>query len=203
MTKIKICGMMSCEDIESVNLAMPDYIGFIFAENRKRTVSVSQAKEMKSKLDRRIKAVGVFVNQPIEWIEKLAKEEMIDLIQLHGDEDRFYIETLRQKIHLPVIKAVRVRSTEEIYQAEKLPVDYLLLDTYKKDTYGGTGESFDWSRIPELKKPYFLAGGIDFQNIHEALQQAAYCVDISSGVETDGKKDRQKILEIVRIIRSE
>ncbi len=201
MTKLKICGLTRQQDIDIVNEMLPDYIGFVFAESRRR-VTPAQTAVLKAQLDPRIKAVGVFVNADINGIAALAHDGTIDLIQLHGEEDAAYINELRSKIACPVIKAVRVQTTAQVYSAEKLPCDYLLLDAYQKDAYGGTGMAFDYALIPKLTKPYFLAGGLNAGNINAALDLHPYCLDISSGVETDGVKDPGKIREIIRIIRT-
>ncbi|MCX7615441.1 MAG: phosphoribosylanthranilate isomerase, partial [Clostridiales bacterium] len=182
------------------NEVLPDYIGFVFAESR-RKVTFEQAARMKNRLDSRIQAVGVFVNALSEDIISLSKNGLIDLIQLHGDENASYIKKLRNEISNPIIKALRVQSTEQIVNSVSLPCDYLLFDTYRKDAYGGSGECFNWSMIPELNKPYFLAGGLNAQNIKAASRQCPYCLDVSSGVETDGFKDLEKIKEIVNMVR--
>lgn len=202
MTKIKICGLSRTEDIIAVNEAMPDYIGFVFAESKRR-VSIAQAKELKALLDPKIKAVGVFVNAPIEMIVSCCNEGIIDLIQLHGDESKEYIEILKAETGKPIIKAVRVKNRADIIDAEDCPCDCLLFDTYVKDQFGGSGEQFDRSLIPKRSKTFFLAGGLDSRNIIEAVKRCdPFCVDISSGVETDGFKDKVKIKEIVTIVRS-
>lgn len=201
MTKIKICGLKRIEDIEAVNEYQPDYIGFLFAEGRKRTITAEQAEMLKSALNSDIKAVGVFLNNDIHFVIDLAKRGIIDLIQLHGDEDEDYINTIRANTDTPIIRAVRVKSTEDILSADRLPVDYLLFDTYDKNAYGGTGKVFDWNVIPKTVKPYFLAGGLDTENIAQALHTGAYCLDVSSGAETDGLKDRNKISELIKIVR--
>lgn len=202
MTKIKICGLSRIEDIESVNAVLPDYIGFVFAES-KRKVSYEQARYLKDLLDERIRVVGVFVNAGIKDIVNLYQKRVVDLVQLHGDEDEKYIEALKAQISCPVVKAVRVKSEDEIKKARDLPVNYLLLDTYQKDLYGGSGKVFDWSLISGINKPFFLAGGLNSGNIKSALKYRPYCLDISSGVETEGKKDGNKIKELVRLVRSE
>ncbi len=202
MSKIKICGLSRECDIDFVNIAMPDYIGFVFAENRRRTISFEQAKNLKSSLNENIKSVGVFLNNDIDFIISIVKGNIIDMVQLHGDEDNKYIKILKSKINVPIIKAVRVRDAEDILSADKLDVDYILLDTYVKGLYGGTGKVFDWKMIPKISRPYFLAGGINSENIKSALNVGAYCLDVSSGVEIDGKKDKEKIIEIVRTVRS-
>lgn len=202
MTKIKICGLTRKEDIESVNRWLPDYIGFVFCESR-RQVTPEQAGLLKAGLDSRIKAVGVFVNEPVISIVKLCNTGVIDVVQLHGDESEEYIRELKNQIDCPVIKAVRVKSAEQIWQAEKLSCDLLLLDTYQKEQYGGSGKTFDYSMIPFLQKRFFLAGGLENSNIVQAIEKCnPYGVDISSGVETDGLKDENKIRQIIQTVRS-
>lgn len=202
MTKIKICGLFRQRDIDIVNEALPDYIGFVFAESRRR-VTPEHAALLKAKLDPRIKAVGVFVNSKIGEVAELMNAGIIDLVQLHGGEDAAYIHELTRRSRCPVIKAVRVQSAAQVLAAEALPCDYLLLDAYHKDVCGGTGTSFDYTLIPRLTKPYFLAGGLNAGNVNKALELQPYCLDISSGVETDGVKDAVKIKEMTRIIRNE
>ncbi len=190
------------QDADIVNEALPDYIGFIFAES-KRKIYIEQAFNIKKSLNSNIKTVGVFVNAGIDEIKRIVGSGAVDLIQLHGDEDSSYISALKRSIRCPVIKAVRVQNSQQISAAQAMPCDYLLLDTYHKDAYGGTGQSFDYSLIPKLEKPYFLAGGLSAQNIKKAAAVQPYCLDISSGVETDGVKDVEKVNEIIRLIREE
>lgn len=200
MCRIKICGLSRKEDIEAVNGALPDYAGFVFAQS-KRQISPEKAKVLRSLLDERILSVGVFVNAEPREIVKLCREEVIDLIQLHGDEDFLYMTTLRNLLANPIIKAVRVRGAKEILEAQKLPCDYLLLDSFSEGVYGGSGRSFDHTLIPRITKPFFLAGGLDAGNIAAAAEEQPYCLDVSSGAETGGFKDKEKIAEIVSIVR--
>ena len=214
MTRIKICGLKRTEDVDYVNQYLPDYAGFVFAGS-KRKVTDEQAEELSRKLDERITPVGVFVNEPAEHIVNLVKKGIIRVVQLHGDEDETYILKLREllkeadkesdnrKEAIKIIKAVRVQSREQILKAAKLPCDYLLLDTWQKDAYGGCGKQFDKSLIPsELTVPYFLAGGLSAENIQENIKTChPYAVDVSSAVETDGKKDRKKIQEFIERVR--
>lgn len=204
MSRIKICGLKRECDIDYANEFLPDYIGFIFA-NTKRYVPPELSKTLKARLDSRIKAVGVFVNEDIDLVCDIANGGTIDLIQLHGDEDENYINTIKQRTDKPIIKAVRVQSSQQVITAEKLPCDYLLLDTYRKEQYGGIGESFNWELIPKtLSKPFFLAGGLNSENILQAENTVKpYCLDISTGVEENGFKSREKIEEIIKLIRSE
>ncbi len=201
MVKIKICGLAHLQDINIVNGVLPDFIGFVFAESRRR-VTPEQAAAMKTGLDTRVKTVGVFVNAGIDGIAALVRDGIIDLVQLHGNEDAAYITELKRWIDCPVIKAVRVQSPAQVLAAEALPCEYLLLDAYQKDAYGGTGTTFDHALIPKLTKPYFLAGGLNAGNIKAALDLNPYCLDVSGGVETGGVKDAAKIRELIRIIRS-
>lgn len=200
--RIKICGMTRLEDILAVNAWKPDYAGFVFAPG-KRQLTIQKARELKEALLPEILSTGVFVNSPIYEIAALGKDKIIDVIQLHGDEDTGYIQELKKNVGpgFPIIKAVRVKNPEDIIKAEEFPCDYLLFDTYSKNFYGGSGKTFDWSMIPEIKKPWFLAGGLHASNLKAAMNTQAYCLDLSSGVETDGKKDPEKIKEIIQIVR--
>lgn len=192
--KIKICGLKRMEDIDYVNHYLPDYIGFVFASS-KRQVDLIQAKQLKAKLNQKIKAVGVFVNQDIEYITTLANLHIIDLIQLHGQEEQNYINELKKQTTLPIIKAICMKdeNSYETYQN----IDYYLLDSRQ----AGSGQTFDWKWIKQLDKPIFLAGGIDDHNIDQALKQNVYSLDVSSGVETNGVKDEKKIEKLIRRIR--
>lgn len=203
MAMIKICGLTRKVDIEAANEARPDYIGFVFARSR-RQVDEEQAKALKACLNPSIKAVGVFVNEEMARIIRLCHSGVIDLIQLHGDEDEDYIQALKSCVTNPVIKAVRVKDAGDIRQALALSCDYLLLDAWHEDQYGGMGRTFDWSLIPEINKPFFLAGGIHSGNILQAIEKCRpYGIDVSSGVETAGLKDPEKIREIVALARKQ
>lgn len=202
MTRIKICGLTREKDIAAVNRCRPDYIGFVFAESRRR-VTIEQAGRLKAGLDARIKAVGVFVNAPLPYIADLGEQGIIDAVQLHGDENEAFIQALKQKITCPVIKAVRVRSTEQILQAQAMSCDLLLLDTYQEGQYGGSGITFDRRLIPALQKRFLLAGGLQAGNIEQAIRECRpFGIDISGGVETGGMKDEAKIRQVIDIIRS-
>lgn len=200
-------------DIEYANRVKPDLVGFIFA-NTRRKISAAQAKQFREALDAEIPAVGVFVNEDISVITSLVQNGCIDMIQLHGEEDADYIRRLREICDVPVIKAVKVQMVEQIRQAAALPVDYLLLDTYRKGVLGGTGEAFDWELLREAKiaagdtaegelfgKPYFLAGGLHAGNLREAASLGSYGLDVSSGIETDGSKDFTKMVEVMELVR--
>ena len=206
-TKIKICGLKRIEDIGYVNRYLPEYAGFVFVGS-KRKITDEQAEVLSSLLDTRIVPVGVFVNEPVEHIVKLAEKKVIRVVQLHGDEEENYIQKLKKELgmnreSITIIKAVRVQNQEQILKAEKLSCDYLLLDTWQKDSYGGCGKQFDKALIPEkLSKPYFLAGGLSADNIRENISIChPYAVDVSSAVETDGKKDEKKIREFIERVR--
>lgn len=196
MTRIKICGLFRDCDIDFVNEAKPDYIGFVFARSR-RQVTLDQARKMRKRLDSSIMPIGVFVNASAELIRQLYQEEVIGMAQLHGQIDEAYILRLKQLCTVPVIKAIRANAMADILEQQFTAADYLLLDNGK----GGTGEPFDWYIIPRMKNPFFLAGGIGEGNIEAALSLLPFCIDISSGAETVGVKDREKILRLVRRVR--
>lgn len=196
-TLIKICGLSRSEDIDVVNELRPDFIGFVFYEKSKRNVTKDVAKSLKEKLDSRIPAVGVFVDADPEFVISLLEEGIIDIAQLHGSEDEEYIQTIKTRTGRKVIKAFVVKGDQSLEEAEKSSADYLLLDSGM-----GTGSTFDWSRLDKVKRPYFLAGGLGPGNIDKALSEIKpYAVDVSSGVETDGVKDSEKIREFVRRVR--
>ncbi|MCD7878441.1 MAG: phosphoribosylanthranilate isomerase [Candidatus Gastranaerophilales bacterium] len=198
--KIKICGLQTIEDIHIINETNPDFAGFIFASKSKRKISYNQAFIMKQELKPNIKAVGVFVDEDIKNIFELLNYNILDYIQLHGHEDNDYIEKL--KIKIPVIKAFCADENleEKINQTK---ADYVLIDSKTENQFGGTGKTFDWNLIPDkYKKKIFLSGGLNSENILNAIDIVnPYCVDINSGVETAGKKDKNKVIEIMRKIK--
>lgn len=201
MTRIKICGLTRKEDILAVNEALPDYIGFVFAKSR-REVKEETAFELKKLLRPEILSVGVFVNEDMNRIKHLCDRGIIDIVQLHGDEKPSYISQLKEYIKNPIIKALRVSKREDFIEASVFPSDYLLFDTYHKDQYGGTGERFDWTIVPKLDQAVFIAGGINCDNVLEAINcLKPYCVDVSSAVETDGYKDVAKIHKFIQKVR--
>lgn len=198
--KIKLCGMFRDCDIDYANEAMPDYIGFVmgFPKSR-RNIGRETAERFRRNVSAEIKTVGVFVDSPAEECADLAESGIIDLIQLHGSENAEYIGKLRRLTAVPVIKAVSVRSAEDITYSQQLGADYILLDNGT-----GTGKLFDHSLIhgAEITQPFFLAGGLTPENIRQAAESVRpYCVDLSSGIETDRVKDREKMLAAVRAVR--
>ena len=198
--KLKFCGLTREADIRAANETRPDYIGFVFAESRRR-VTDEQAARLRVQLAPGIQAVGVFVNDDPTHIAELANHGVIDLIQLHGGESAAYIRRLRTMTAAPVIYAVRVGTHEDIERVKPYSVEYFLLDTCTKDAYGGSGKIFDWSLIGEVEKPYFLAGGLNESNIPRAMRTGAYALDLSSGIETDGVKDAAKMRRVAALIR--
>ncbi len=202
MTAIKICGLSRTSDIEAANRLHPDYIGFVFADSH-RQISEEQAQKLREKLDPTIQTVGVFVNEDIQRIVELCQQSLIDLVQLHGDEDGDYIRQLKDRIPNKIIKAVRVRDRKDVEASHDYDCDYILFDSFRYQTYGGSGTSFDWSLLSNVEKPFFLAGGLHYDNISKAIQQCnPYCVDVSSGVESGGVKDPEKMMEFMTRIKS-
>ena len=195
MTKIKFCGLKRIEDIKYANDLKPDFIGFVFAPKSKRFVDADTARELKNLLDTKIKAVGVFVDEDINVVTKLLKDGIIDIAQLHGSEDEEYIKSLRAICDKPIIKAFTIVSKDDIKKANESTADYILLDSGK-----GSGETFDWDLIKEVKRPYFLAGGLTLDNVENAVKTLhPFVVDVSSGIETDGFKDFDKMCRFAQL----
>lgn len=213
MTKVKICGLKTLADVAKVNQYLPDYVGFVFA-NTKRFVTDEQAFEMKQALDGRIKAVGVFVDEPLAHVVRLCERGIIDIAQLHGSESEDYIRELKQKTDTCVIKATRVQTPEQVSQVMSDEADYMLFDTYKKGELGGTGVRFPLEilekSLQDIKaqgravKPFFLAGGLNCENVAEVIGRTeCFAVDVSTGVETDGVKDGAKIKQFIENVKRE
>jgi phosphoribosylanthranilate isomerase len=194
--KIKICGLFRLCDIDYVNETKPDYIGFVFAEKSKRKIDFNTALMLRKNLNSDIIPVGVFVNEKPEIICEIVKARIIDIIQLHGSESDEYIKNIKELTGKPVIKsATNLNDMRE-------NADYILFDSFG----GGTGKSFNWDILEKSKinKPFFLAGGLNINNIKDAINQVKpFAVDVSSGVETDGVKDKQKIFDIINFVRNE
>ncbi len=199
MTKIKLCGLSRPCDIEAANEVMPEYIGFIFAPKSKRYVTPEKARELKLLLLPPIQAVGVFVNEKPETVANLLQDGVVDAVQLHGTEDEEYIAQLRRFTDKPIIKAFRMKTSGDIESAEQSTADYILLDSG-----AGTGTVFDWGLVQHITRPYFLAGGLDVNNVADAVRLFhPYAVDVSSGIETDGLKDKNKMSAFVSAVRKE
>ena len=198
MVKIKICGLKRLEDIEIVNKYMPDYMGFVFADT-KRKVSHELARQLKDKLDPKIISVGVFVDAPKEEIVELFENGTIEMAQLHGLESEDYIKDLKAMTdnRLIVIKAIEMSQDTDLLKYDSSNADYLLLDSGK-----GSGKTFDWRLIrKDLKKDFFLAGGLNKDNVTQAIEEfEPYAVDLSSSLEVNGFKNEDKIKEIMEII---
>ncbi len=216
--KVKMCGISKVETIPVVVEAKPDYMGFVFAPS-KRQVTVDQAKTLVEELHKQytkrynngteqsnndeIKTVGVFVNETLDNLVTIATEVNLDVVQLHGDEDEAFIQSLKERTNVEVWKAVQIRSAADAEAWIDSSADMLLFDAYHKDERGGTGEVFDWSCLDEFERPFMLAGGIDSTNVARAIRTVRpYGIDISSGIETDGVKDDEKITAFTNIVRT-
>ena len=199
MTRIKFCGLTRACEIAAANELRPEYVGFVFAPKSRRYVAPEKAKELKQLLAGGIQAVGVFVDERPETIAALLNSGVIDLAQLHGHEDGDYIRRLRALSHKPVIQAFRIRNLQDAATAEESVADYILLDSG-----AGTGTVFDWKLIEKIKRPYFLAGGLSAENVEEAIAFLhPYAVDVSSGIERDGKKEKGKMADFAAAVRKE
>lgn len=199
VTKIKICGLRSEEDIRIVNRCQPDYAGFICCSRFRRYVPSDTLEQLSKLLHPEIRKVGVFVDQPVEQIAQIVRRQLVDIIQLHGCEDERYISGLRQLIpsEIRIMKAFQIHSAEDICQVEASTADDVLLDGGQ-----GSGQTFDWRKIESMNRPFFLAGGLNPENVEEAVRLLHPCVvDVSSGVETDGHKDEEKVRQLISRVR--
>ena len=220
--KVKMCGISKVETIPAVVEAKPDYMGLVFAPS-KRQVTVDQAKILVSELHKQyanrynrnviqwsndvvqefIKTVGIFVNETLDNLVTIATEVNLDAVQLHGDEDEAFIQSLKERTNVEVWKAIQIRSAADAEAWIDSNADMLLFDAYHKDERGGTGEVFDWSCLDEFERPFMLAGGIDSTNVARAIRTVRpYGIDISSGIETEGVKDDEKIKAYTNIVRA-
>ena len=200
--KVKICGLSRQEDIDAVNSVLPDYVGFVFAQS-KRQVNAVQAAALKDRLDPQIEVVGVFVNERPETVAGICRNGIIDITQLHGDEDDAYINRLKELCGCPVIKAIGIGDSFPPKNEIPKTQDYCLFDTLSINR-GGTGKPFDWNILKGYDgMPFFLAGGLDINNAAMAIGTLSpFCVDVSSGVETGGIKDADKIRQFVAEVRN-
>lgn len=197
MTRIKLCGMTCPEDIQTANLLMPDYIGFVLSPVSRRYITHSQAAALKKLLSPRIAAVGVFVREKPETVAELLNCGILDAAQLHGGEDALYLARLRALTDRPILQAFRVHGPEDLDAARQCPADGILLDSG-----AGSGKRFDWNLLRTFPLPYFLAGGLTPENVADAVSALhPYAVDVSSGIETNGKKDPVKMKAFVDTIR--
>ena len=216
--KVKMCGISKVETIPAVVEAKPDYMGLVFAPS-KRQVAVDQAKILVEELHRgyakkygsdtehdkndTIKTVGVFVNETVDNLVTIANEANLDAVQLHGDEDEAFIQSLKERTNVEVWKAIQIRTAADTEKWIDSSADMLLFDAYHKDERGGTGEVFDWSSLDAFERPFMLAGGIDSTNVARAIRTVRpYGIDISSGIETNGVKDDEKITAFTKIVNS-
>ncbi len=198
--KIKLCGLTRSCDIEAVNELQPDYIGFVFAKKSRRYVSPEKAEELKAMLAPGIQAVGVFVNEEPEQIVSLLEAGTIEVAQLHGQEGEREIRRLRELTDHPLIQAFRIDTEQDVERANASTADYVLLDSGA----GGTGTVFDWDLLQAIRRPYFLAGGLDTENLGTVKAKLnPYGIDVSSGIETDGYKDKEKMTAFVAAARKE
>ena len=196
MTKIKFCGLRTLDDIYYANELAPDYVGFVFAPKSKRYVMPAQAEQLRNALSKKIRAVGVFVNENISTVAELLNNGIIDAAQLHGNEDDTYINNLRGVTKKIIIKAFR---SDNIAAADKSLADFILIDAG-----AGDGKTFDWSLIKNLRCEYFLAGGLNPDNVGDAIKILnPFAVDVSSGIETDGRKDFDKMTAFVKAVRNQ
>ena len=196
-TELKICGLSRLEDIIAVNRHGADYAGFVFFEKSKRYVDPYKANELISLLRADIKPVGVFLDEPLDNVVRIARITGVELIQLHGHESEEYVEYVKRTLDRPVIKAYKASEEGALEKAAQSSADYVMIDSG-----AGSGKKFDWSILKDFKRDYFLAGGLDPESVGEAIRMLEpFAVDVSSGVETDGIKDEKKIAQFIEAVR--
>lgn len=199
MTKIKLCGLKRIEDIEAANKLDPEFVGFVFAAGSRRYISKNDACFLRSNLKKTIATVGVFKDNELEEIAEIVKSNAISVVQLHGNESDDFIIDVKKICGCKVIKAFGIASSKDIDVANKSIADYVLLDA----PGGGTGNIFDHKFLAEMKRQYFLAGGLGSDNVAELIgNYKPYAVDVSSKIETDGVKDLAKMKAFVNAVRN-
>ena len=196
-TELKICGLSRVEDIIAVNRHGADYAGFVFFQKSKRYVDPYKANELIELLRSDIKPVGVFMDEPIDDVVRIARISGVEMVQLHGHESEEYVEYVKRTLDRPVIKAFKAGEEGALERASNTSADYVMIDSG-----AGSGKKFDWSILKDFKRDYFLAGGLDPESVGEAIRLLEpYAVDVSSGVETDGIKDEKKIAEFIKAVK--
>lgn len=195
--QVKICGLTRSEDVQAVNQAKPDYVGFVIeVPTSRRSVTVQQLRQLVTGLEKDIRPVGVFVNAPVEQVAALLNDGTIAVAQLHGGENEVYLSALRARTNSTIWQAFRVRTAADVARAQMSNADGILLDAG-----AGSGQAFDWKLLHMVHRPFILAGGLCEENICQAMETSAVCLDLSSGAETKGKKDAAKIARIVARIK--
>ena len=196
--KIKICGLMRDYDALICNTYMPDYVGLVFWDKSRRYVNKEQAAGIRAILNPAIPTVGVFLDAPVREVAELVREHIITVVQLHGKEDDDYIRELRKLCSVPVIKAFRLgEAGEDIFER----INQSIADMVVVESGAGSGVTFDWEALKKIKREYFLAGGLSPDNVKEAMKTGAFALDVSSGVETDGRKDADKVRRMIQAVR--
>ena len=196
-TELKICGLSRLEDIIAVNRHGADYAGFVFFQKSKRYVDPYKANELIELLRTDIKPVGVFMDEPIDNVVRIARISGVEMVQLHGHESEEYVEYVKRTLDRPVIKAYKAGEEGALERAANSSADYVMIDSG-----AGSGKKFDWSILKDFKRDYFLAGGLDPESVGEAIRLLEpFAVDVSSGVETAGIKDEKKIAEFIKAVK--
>ena len=196
-TELKICGLSRLEDIVAVNRHGADFAGFVFYEKSKRYVDPYKANELIDLLRADIKPVGVFMDEPIDNVVRIARITGVELVQLHGHESEEYVEYIKRTLDRPVIKAYKASEKGALERAANSNADYVMIDSG-----AGSGKKFDWNILKDFKRDYFLAGGLDPESVGEAISLLEpFAVDVSSGVETDGIKDEEKIAKFIKAVK--
>jgi phosphoribosylanthranilate isomerase len=200
MTKVKICGITNYEDAANAAILGADYIGFNFYKSSPRYIDESEVKKIIERMPNSVKKVGVFVNEKLDAVKRIVKDLNLDLIQLHGGETPEYCKQIKKETKKGIIKSFRIKDKSDIEKIKEYNVDYYLFDAYKEGLFGGTGKTFDHSLLKNIKRKFFLSGGLNEKNVKEAIKTTKpFAVDTASGVEKNPrKKDPKKMEEFIK-----
>ena len=203
MTRVKICGITNLEDAINAAKLGADFLGFNFYKKSPRYIEESEARKIIKKIPNNVKKVGISVNENINNVISIVKNLNLDLVQLHGDEKPEYCKQLKDKSKKSIIKAFRIKTNKDIKTMERYNADFLMFDAHKDGMFGGTGKTFDWNMLKGIKKPLFLSGGLNPENVEDAIKIAKpYAVDVASGVEENPrKKDYNKMKKFIEAVK--
>ena len=199
MTKVKICGITREIEISIMNELMPDYVGFVFDTRNRHFISPERAGKLRAKLNKNIRSVGVFSNTSLENVALAVEVAGLNMVQIHGDETGEYVAALREYIHCPIMKVIKVSHPIDAEKAMYATADYVMLDGGS----AGSGKSFDWSLLGSVRRKYFLSGGLTPENINTALHLSPkpFAFNVSSGVESNNIKDYRKVMKFILAVR--
>ena len=198
MVKVKICGICHEVEIGIMNELVPDYVGFVFVQKSRHFIAPEHAGLLRSKLRQGIKSVGVFSNASLKTVAMCVETAGLSMVQLHGNETAEYIAALREYIKIPIMKVFKIQKPIDAEKATYSTADYVMLDGGN----AGDGKTFDWSLLGNVRRKFFLSGGLTPENVTEALSLQPFAVNVSSGVESNRIKDYKKVMKFIAAVRN-